>query len=54
MSDVPELEPTTDEVLQLETVPLSAIPVTVEGPIRVQELPRKSAHSQFPLETKGR
>lgn len=40
---VPELEPTAEEITQVETVPLSAIPVTVEGPVRVQNLPRKSA-----------
>ena len=43
MTDLPELEPDTDEVLQVEEVDVPAVKVTVEGPARVQLLPTKSA-----------
>jgi voltage-gated potassium channel Kch len=43
MSDV-ELQPTTDEALQAEQEPGPGAPVevTVNGPVRTQELPRKA------------
>jgi hypothetical protein len=40
-----DLTPPTDDVLQEEekAAPITAIPVTVEGPARVQQLPTRSA-----------
>lgn len=43
MTAQPDFEPDDSVVLQTEDVPLATIPVGVEGPVRVQALPRKSA-----------
>lgn len=42
---VPDLQPTVAEVMQVEppATPLVAVPVLIEGPVRVQQHPRKSA-----------
>lgn len=44
MNESIQLEPDTDEILQVEEepAPMVPIPVVVTGPTRVQELPRKS------------
>lgn len=44
MTDTPELEPTPGELLQ-EEPPLTAIPVAVDGPVRVTELPARNGGS---------
>lgn len=51
-----QLQPTTDELLQVEApaAPLVAIPVTVEGPVRVQSPPAVSLQvSQQFLDSTG-
>lgn len=37
-----QMDPDDAEILQSEDVPLTAVPVVIQGPVRVQQLPRKS------------